>query len=455
MRKTSPRGRSRALVLAALTAATALLVGCTSAPSVDPSASGKYNDYPSILSDKYAGANLTFWGWDKQSFDKPIEDYVKAVAGIGTKGRQVAGNDMVTQLQLAATQGSGLPDVFKSGTANIPQLVKIGAAADMTKLVAPYKKYLPDIGWKQVTYKGKIWGIPVNSPAGGMFYRADVLKKYGIDPASLDTWDKYFDAAKKLATDSGGKNHLWSYQQSLSIGVQMIAIQENHAAFFNADGSLAISPDSPEWNNAMDLIRQMLQPGISKEVPEWGQDWFQAIKDGSVASFPQGTWFLQTIIQQAPDSKGDWAFMPYPAPASTGDRYVDFGSSTIHISTQSKDPKAALQLALAWSIDPEGAVGIGLEKLGISVVASSVADSKFATSPSPYFANDQAYWVDADKAYQGITWSPPINSDNAQALAIFGTALADFIKKKDSMSNSQFLKTVISQMKSQIKSLQG
>ncbi len=456
MRSTrTPRdaARRRLAVGAVVTAAALIATACSSpGPEPDPSAAAEYNKYTSILSDAYAGTTLDFWGWDEQEFNQPIEDYVEAVAGIGVEGRQVPSADMLTQLQLAATQGSGLPDVFKSGTANIPSLVDIGAAMDITDMVEPYREYLPDFGWEQVTFDGRIYGIPVNSPAGGMFYRADVLAEYGIDPADLTTWDAYIDAAKTLSTESGGEYHLFGYQQAISIGVAMIAIQENHASFFDADGNLAISADSPEWNAAMDLIRQMLEPGVGVEVPEWSPEWFQAIKDGTVASFPSGTWFVQTILQQAPDTEGMWTFTPFPAAELTGDRYVDFGSATIHISTQTENPEAALQLALAWSIDPEGAVGIGLEELGISVVSTAALESQFAQSPHPLFANDQAYWVDATQAYADITWSPPNNTANQQALGIFHTALADFYGS--SMSNEEFLTGVIDQLNSQIAELQ-
>lgn len=449
----APRTHRAGVVVAVLAAAGLLSASCSATgPEADPEAAAEYSKYTSILTDSYAGTTLDFWGWDEQEFNQPIEDYVEAVAGIGVNGRQIPSADMLTQLQLAATQGSGLPDVFKSGTANIPTLVELGAAADITDLVEPYRDYLPDFGWEQVTQDGRVYGIPVNSPAGGMFYRSDVLAEFGIDPAELDTWDAYLAAAKELSEASGGEHHLFGYEQALSVGVTMIAIQENHAAFFDAEGNLAITPDSPEWNAAMDLIRQMLEPGVGVEVPEWSPEWFQAIKDGTVASYPSGTWFVQTILQQAPDTEGLWTFTPFPAAATTGDRYVDFGSATIHISSHAEDPEAALQLALAWSIDPEGAVGIGLEELGISVVSTAALDSEFAQSPHPLFANDQAYWVDATEAYSSITWSPPNNTANQQALGIFQTALADFYGS--SMTNEEFLSGVIDQLNSQIAELQ-
>lgn len=448
-----PRAGIRRLAVVAAAAATVAIVasGCsaTTTPADAPDASD-YTKYESILTDEHTGESVDFWGWDTLEFNKPIEDYVRAVAGVDTKGRQIPNEDLLTQLKLAV-QGGGMPDIFKSGTSNIPTLVQIGAVRDITDLVEPYRDYLPDIGWEQVTYDGKIYGIPVNSPAGGMFYRADVLAEYGIDPASLDTWDKYVAAAKQLSEASNGEVHLFGFEQSIAVGVQMTFIQQQHVWLHDADGNVTISGDDPGWLKVMETMRKVLEPGVGKEVPEWSPEWFQAMKDGSLASFPSGTWFVQTLIQQAPDTKGAWTFTPYPAAEEGGDRYVDFGSAIIAISSKTDKAEAAFELAKAWSIDPEGAVGLGLEELGISVVSTAALDSDYVTEPHEYFANDQAYWKDATDAYSNISWSPPVTDVNQQALGVFSTDLSEWIE--GGLSDEEFLDKVADDLKTQVKGL--
>jgi len=314
--------------------------------------------------------------------------------------------------------------------------------------VASYKDSLPAVGWQSVTYKGRIWAIPANSPAAGMFYRNDVLKKFGIDPAALTTWDAYIAAAKKLSDASAGKIHLFGYQQELSGGLQRALINLNHATLLKDDLTVAVSSQSPEWQATMALIRKLFEPGIGTELAEWSPQWYQAMRDGTLASFPSGTWFVETLKRQAPDTKGLWTFEPLPAVVEGGDRYPNMGSAIIVLSSSTKQPDAAFELAKAWSIDPEGSIGIGLEQLGISVVGTAALSSDYVKQPHEYFANGQAYWVDATEAFDKITFSQPPTVAASQAFQIFGTDLPEFLAGQ---SADDFLTKLAGDLKSQIR----
>jgi putative aldouronate transport system substrate-binding protein len=54
---------------------------------------------------------------------------------------------------------------------------------------------------------GHIYSLPIIAEfpylSGGFVIRGDLLKKYGIDPKTLDTWDALYDALKKLTKGEG------------------------------------------------------------------------------------------------------------------------------------------------------------------------------------------------------------------------------------------------------------
>ena len=52
-------------------------------------------------------------------------------------------------------------------------------------------------------YKGKTYGIPQSLSAMVLYYRADLFKELGIDPATLTTWDKFVAAGKTVVKDHG------------------------------------------------------------------------------------------------------------------------------------------------------------------------------------------------------------------------------------------------------------
>ena len=65
---------------------------------------------------------------------------------------------------------------------------------------------------------GKLVALPLFHGASVIYYRKDLLKAAGIDPASLKTWDALNEAAKKLTVDrdSDGRIDVWGFGMPLA-----------------------------------------------------------------------------------------------------------------------------------------------------------------------------------------------------------------------------------------------
>lgn len=396
------------------------------------------------------GGTITAWGWDKPEFNKVIEDYIKEAAGVTINGQTFGSGDLWNKITTSAAAGVGLPDAFKSGTYDIPRLVEMGAVLDLTDLVAPYKGLIPQIGWSMCSYQGKIWAVPANSPAGGMFWRYDVCQQYGIDPKAINTWDDFVTAGQKLVQDSGGKVQMVSEPKVGLDGYVFGTFQQEYrAAMLSADEQLKIGPDSEAWKNVLVLARKIKDAKIGGQMDEWTEPWYQAIKDGTLAVIPSGTWFVETIKQQAPDSKGKWFFTPFPAVAKDGDRYPNFGSAVCCISSQTKKTDAALEWVKAWCLDPHGSLELGLKTLGISVVSKAALEDPYVNAPHEYFAENQAYWRDATEAFAKSTYVPPVTKLDGEANSIFGTEIEKWWLGK--AKDDEFLTNVAKELKSKLK----
>jgi lactose/L-arabinose transport system substrate-binding protein len=404
----------------------------------------------SLMTQKAAGQSITVWGWDKPEFNKVVEDYIKQSAGVTINGQTYGGDDEWKKITTSAAAGVGLPDAFKSGTYNVPQLVEMGAVIDLTPLVAPYKDLLPDVAWQMSTYNGKIYTVPANSPASGFFWRYDVCDKYGIDPDSINTWDDFMAAGLKVQQDSGGKNHFMYTPATGPHGMIFTAIQqENRAQVLTNDLKVAIGPDSQPWKDTLDLNKKLLDAKFSIVMDEWAEPWYQAMKDGSVACYPIGTWFVETIIQQAPDTKGMWYFTPFAAVKAGGDRYTNSGSASCFISSQTQKIDASWEWCKAWCLDPHGTLDLGLETLGISCISNAALDNSYVKAPHPYFAKNQAYWLAATEAFTKSTYVPPATKLDGDATTIFNTEIEKFWK--GSVSEADFLTNVANQLHTQLK----
>ncbi len=424
--------KNRFLLLLTIT----LLLAVSAVPLAANAQSG------SIMTRNADGHTITAWGWDTLDFNKPVLAYLKDHSGVTVNDLVFAHNDIMQKLTVsAAAGGAGMPDVFKLTSTNIPQLVEMGAVKDITDLVAPYKDLLPDVAWKMVTYNGKIWGVPANSPAGGLFWRSDVVSQYGIDPTKIQTWADFMDASNKLSTASNGKVALI---QTTSVGLPWPigpTIQQQHQAeLIGSDLKVKIGPNSAEWLATLKDWRAVKDNIKGAEMDQWTQPWYQAIKDGSIAVFPSGTWFVETIIQQAPDSKGKWFFTPFPAVAAGGDQYPNFGSATCFISSASKDPTAGMEWVKAWTMEPASTLGIGLKDLGISVISKAALNDSYVIAPHEYFSSSQAYWRVATEAFSKSTYVPPVTKFDSQANDIFNRYAEQWWQKK--ITDQQFLQSV-------------
>jgi len=364
------------------------------------------------------GQEIIAWGWDSPEFNKKVEDYILESAGVKVNGQTMAQADEIAKITAASVAGTGLPDCFKLGSTDIARLVAQNAIMDITAMVEPYKHLLPQVAWDMVTYDGKIWALPANSPAGGMYYRYDVLEKYGINPDDLTTWDKWLEAGKKVVSESGGQV-MWfnATENKLDIPMDWVILQQNRAEILSLDDKVTINSDA--FKSSLALMQTIRDAKLSAPFSDWSAPWYQSMKDGTVACYGNGTWFVETIIQQAPDTLGDWYFAPYPALTEGGDRYPNFGSACTFISSQTTHPEAAFEWCKAWSIDGTGSLEIGLKQLGISVVSTTALSDPYVNEAHKYFAKDQAYWKLATEAFSNSSYIPPAGMNKSEADSIW------------------------------------
>jgi ABC-type glycerol-3-phosphate transport system substrate-binding protein len=403
----------------------------------------------SVMTRNAEGQTITAWGWDTPEFNRPILDYIQEASGVTVNDVTYTYSDVMENVRIAAAAGVGLPDVFKRGSGDIPALVEIGAIMDITDLVAPYRDMLPEVAWEMVTYQDRIWGVPANSPAGGIFWRYNIAEEYGIDPDSIVTWDDFIAAGEAISTGSNGEVSLFQVPPT-GLPLEIIwSIQQGlRAEMIGADGTVKIGPDVPQWQQTLVEWKKVREAPGAIEMDAWTQPWYDAIKNGTIVAFPIGTWFVESIKQQAPDSQGEWYFTPFPAVEEGGDRYPDFGSATAFISSTTQYPEAAMEWVKAWTVDPHGAIEIGLKELGISVVSTAALDNEFVTSPHEYFANDQAYWEAATEAFFNITYVPPSSIHSIEANDIFNRHLEQWWLGNE--TDEQFLQGVADELRSSL-----
>lgn len=186
---------------------------------------------PKTGADLFKGKKLSYF--QKVQYYKAVQDsignniktYTQSVGGDVDLSLQSTDTGPNVQKVQAGVQGGNPFDLADDIGGGPQQLITLGALTDVTDLTKQftdaYGALMPIIppGLQQ---NGKYWAIPFFSSSDAWFVRKDWCQAKGIDPASLDTYEKCRDAA--LAISDPSKNQFgWGFSPyAVGDGPQLI-----------------------------------------------------------------------------------------------------------------------------------------------------------------------------------------------------------------------------------------
>lgn len=135
-----------------------------------------------------------------------IENFEKANPGVKIKVEPQIYSELGVKFLLGHKTGNA-PDVVFVNTSNLGPVMRSGAAADLQDLFVKNwsddeeKDFFIRAGWDAALIDGKRYAVPLFHATEAIFYRKDLFKAAGIDPASIKTWANFTDAVQKLTKD--------------------------------------------------------------------------------------------------------------------------------------------------------------------------------------------------------------------------------------------------------------
>jgi raffinose/stachyose/melibiose transport system substrate-binding protein len=220
-------------------------------------------------------------------------------------------------------QSKDRPDLFYSWAGGVfYDQARAGVLKDITKsMEGEWAATLSPAGVKAFTYDGKVYGAPMKTSLEILWYNKELLKKAGVDPASLTTWNGFLEAVKKckaagitpIATGGGDKWPLHFYWTMLAL---RIGGKEAFEAAFNRTGE---GFDSPTFVKAGEMFKELIdlqpfQPGfLGAKYPD-AAGYFG---DGKAAMFFMGDFLYAGQKTNSQSGKGvpddQLDFVPFPA----------------------------------------------------------------------------------------------------------------------------------------------
>jgi multiple sugar transport system substrate-binding protein len=239
-------------------------------------------------------------------------------------------------------------DVFMLDVIWVPAFARAGWLLDLTPHLAPAElaDHFP-AAVETVTVDGSIWALPWIMNVGLLYYRADLLGKYGLRPPG--TFDELVAQVARIR--AGERNprlegSLWQGKQYEGLVVNVLeGLWANGTRLLGTDGTVFPEPERAE--EVLAFLRGLIERGVS---PPWIS---AADEESTRRAFGDGraiflrNWPYALPLFERPESavRGKVGIAPLPRHARGRGSAGATGGAHLGVSRSTRHPAAAVALA--------------------------------------------------------------------------------------------------------------
>jgi trehalose/maltose transport system substrate-binding protein len=208
------------------------------------------------------------------------------------------------------------------------------------------------------TVKGKLVAIPFFTDAGVLYYRTDLLEKYGYKEPPK-TWEELAEMAKKIQ-DGERKEGKTDFQGFVFQGKASESVTCNAIEWiYSYGGGTIIDPNgkvtinNPNAIKALDVAKSWVGTISPKGVVSYGEEEARNIWQAGSAAFMRN-WPYAYALGQDPKSpiSGKFAATVLPKGGADGKNAACLGGWNLMVSAYSKNPDVAADL-VRYLVSPE------------------------------------------------------------------------------------------------------
>lgn len=199
------------------------------------------------------------------------------------------------------------------------------------------------------TVDGRLVAMPWYIDGGLLYYRKDLLEKYGAKVPQ--TWTELTETAKKIqaAEREAGNERMWGFvfQGRAYEGLTCNALEWIHSwnggRIVSETGNITV--DNPQAANALDLAASWIGTISPRGVLNYQEEESRGVFQSGNAVFHRN-WPYVWNLAQAPDSpiRGKVGMTTLPKGGADGQPAATLGGWALAVSKYSSNPKAAISL---------------------------------------------------------------------------------------------------------------
>lgn len=221
--------------------------------------------------------------------------------------------DMLDALIIWMTAQDTTVDIFGIDTPWVSQFGRAGWAVPLNDAIPALERNFVTSGLDTFSWEGERIGVPFWGAITGLYYRTDILDRYGLEPPT--TLNELVEIVRTVREDDPSiEGFLWPGAREESLVMLYSTLLHGFGGTYSVDDRYAF--DSPESIAAVEFLRSAIDEGISpRSVMGWE-------RLESRNAFVNGTgifsWDNHDIITWLDDPEqseiaGKWDFIPMPA----------------------------------------------------------------------------------------------------------------------------------------------
>ncbi len=253
-------------------------------------------------------ATVRMWSWygeQRDEWPKLVAKFQAANPNIKVQNRVFGTPDQYLPALQAAVAAGDPPEIFAPHTRALTYGTG-GISADLkAELGADFLADFFDSANQEYTLNGKQYAVGWEAQTFGMFYNPSLMKKAGVNPDSIETWDDLINAAPKFkAADTYGVSISCNPGTSaLDFFLPLLTQVSGDPTFFLKldQGLNGLTWENPVVVQALALQKRIVDAGVFQPGPTGtsGDQAPQIFYTGKSAMLFNGSWSPQGFVQNA------------------------------------------------------------------------------------------------------------------------------------------------------------
>lgn len=287
----------------------------------------------------------------KATLDEIVKDFEKENPNIDVTLTSVPDAGTVLRTRMANNEAPDVINVYPQN-ADFKEWAADGRFLEITDEAG--LSNLKDGAAETYAIDEKIYSLPLNVNAYGIYYNKDKFKELGLEVPK--TYAEFEEIVKTIKSDGEAAPFALSLNDSWSLnGYHQLAWVTVAGGFDGAEdilirsgkGAIADDVKTKAVTERLELLTDNGQKGAAGALYA---DAVAAFAEGDALMMPQGSWAATVINQQEPDF--DFGIFPFPSDEAGKEFTIGAADMALSVSAESKHPKEA-QKFLDYMSSPE------------------------------------------------------------------------------------------------------